>query len=242
MLLKEINFSKPEIIREQENIKQGFEQKNLKFKLNLIECDTVGYNRRIYPKDEMERQVQKLEEKIKKRQLLGELDHPTGDDERTGYIYIKEQSHLIVDLNFNGNILEGVIEILDTPNGRLLRSLIEQDVSVGQSLRQVGTLYPEYDNTYVARDIEIITWDIVSNPSYDITLFTKEQIMENIQYMLKERYRPLFEGKNYKYNKKKIVELIQFKFLNEYNIKDEKTFKQMMEQIEENVERIIKGV
>ncbi len=238
MFLKEIMISKPQIIKEQDNQEQN---KTIKFKLNLIECDKPGFNRRIYPKEEVQKQVNQLESKLKNRQLLGELDHPTGDDERTGYIYIKEQSHLITDLKFNGNVLEGTIEVLNTPNGNLLMSVLKQDVQIGQSLRQVGELYLSTNNTYVQRNLDIITWDIVQNPSYDITYFTKEQLVENINYMLKHRYKKLFEGQRSRDGINKLVELVSFKVIDDFGltIDDDKLLNTIVSLVKEEVERIV---
>ncbi len=165
---------------------------------------------------EMEKQVDRLQDKITSRSLLGELDHPQGD-ERSSFIYVKEQSHVITNIHFGkNNVVEGEFEILrNTPNGKILMEVIEQDVSIGTSLRQSGELRQGNGN-YIVESLDIITWDIVQNPSYQNTYFTKQNLIENLNHF-KENHINLFESSVYsKKCKQKLNELILFKLLEHY--------------------------
>lgn len=157
----------------------------LRFKVKLLDCDIPGKNNRQYSLSAIKSLLPELQQKQKNRELIGELDHPSGDDDRFASIYVKEQSHLISDLYLDGTSLYGVIETLNTPNGRLVRDLLLQNVVLGLSLRGFGELvesksvdsngYPIYE----VQSLEILTWDIVSNPSYESTNFTISNLIEN---------------------------------------------------------------
>ncbi len=223
MLLTEVKVQKPIVI---ESVEQGDTKRPQKIKLNLIECDIQGANKRVYPLKEMENQVSMLDDKINSRQLLGELDHPSGD-ERSSFIYAKEQSHIITNIKINNRgVVEGEFEILrETPNGKILVNLINQDVSIGTSLRQSGELRQGNGN-HIVESLEIITWDIVQNPSYQTTYFTKQNLIENISYF-KEKHQDIFESSMYsKKIKQKLNELILFKLLEQQSNKNKKRLKE----------------
>lgn len=210
MMLNEVKLYQNPVILE--NIKVDNIDKPKRFRLNLIECDIEGSNKRIYPLLEMDTQITKIKEKIEKRQLVGELDHPHGD-ERSQLVYFKEQSHLITNIKVNkdNKIVEGEFEIIqNNPNGKILMNLLEQNISIGSSLRQSGELKQGRGN-YIVESLDIITWDIVSNPSYPITYFTKQNLVENINYLF-EKNKDLQRQSSYnKKYKNKLTDLILFK-------------------------------
>jgi len=124
-------------------------------------CDEKNNNGRIYKKPLLEREVKKIAEAMTERRLLGELDHPTHDS-----VKLSNVSHLITNLNFNGNELLGECELLDTPAGKVAQALVEGGVKVGISSRGMGTLSEQADGTKtVNEDFKLVTFDLVADPS-----------------------------------------------------------------------------
>jgi hypothetical protein len=124
-------------------------------------ADEENNNKRIYPKALLEREIQKLDEAMKGRRLMGELDHPSHDS-----VKLSNVSHLITKLEAKGNEIIGEAEILDTPMGKVAKALIEGGVQVGISSRGMGTLSEGQDGKrYVNEDFRLITWDLVADPS-----------------------------------------------------------------------------
>ena len=64
-----------------------------------------------------------------------------------------------------GNIVYGTVEILNTPSGKILKSLVESGVTLGISSRGVGSTKPDGDLQIVQDDFQLICWDFVSEPS-----------------------------------------------------------------------------
>ena len=225
MILTEVTTSRPTIISEQNKSGQ------LKISLELLECDKKGQNRRIYPLDDFKKSVDRIQGKVKNRQLIGELDHPVGE-ERQQLVYIKESSHLISDIKFNGNLVTGVFEIFPNDNGRKVTELINCNVQLGTSLRQAGELYPSNDNTFIAKNVEIITWDIVSNPSYDITYFTRESIIESLRYVLSDKQHKLYDKTQWNKYKDRLIDIVTFNLMESLKLKhSEENIKMINEQV-----------
>ena len=123
--------------------------------------DTPTENNRVYSRALMEREIGRLQEKIKNRSLLGELDHP--DD---GKPRLSRVSHLITELYLgDDNIIRGRAEILDTDNGRNLRAIAEAGVKIGVSLRGYGSTRMENNVEIVEDDFELLTFDFVVEPA-----------------------------------------------------------------------------
>jgi len=128
----------------------------------LQRANAKNQNGRIYPKKILKREVEKYKkEKVNERLSLGELDHP---DDST--VNLKNVSHIITDIWWRGNDVMGKVEILPTPNGNILKSLIEANVNVGISSRGMGSVQSTGGDTVrVGNDFDLIAWDFVSNPS-----------------------------------------------------------------------------
>jgi hypothetical protein len=120
-----------------------------------------NFNGRIYPMTVLQREAKKYEEVIKERRALGELDHPDSSQ-----INLKNVSHNVCEISWNGNDLVGTIEILTTPNGNIARELIKNNVRLGISSRGLGSVLPINENTVeVQDDFELLCFDLVSSPS-----------------------------------------------------------------------------
>lgn len=131
----------------------------LKDKL-LQKANTKNHNGRIYPPEILFREVKKYSQLVKERRSLGELDHPDSP-----IVELKNVSHLITHIYVTGDDVRGDIEILNTPQGKILRSIIEQGVKIGISSRGVGSLQKVGDVNMVQDDFELIAFDSVSSPS-----------------------------------------------------------------------------
>lgn len=127
----------------------------------FAELDTLNRNGRIYTKDEYLKHLAYLREDIRKGEpLLGELDHP---DDRFE-VKLKEASHRVLDLWYdaNQNVVMGKIELLNTPNGKLAQSIVDQGIPLHISSRAAGTV--NSDNTVSIQ--QIYTYDLVCKPGF----------------------------------------------------------------------------
>ena len=124
--------------------------------------DKPNANRRIYPYPILKQQVEKyIAGPIAENRALGELDHP-----ESSVINLKNVSHNIVRLYWNGKDLYGDVEILPTPSGNILRELFKNNITVGISSRAMGSVTPIGEGlVQVEDDLDLICWDFVSTPS-----------------------------------------------------------------------------
>ena len=126
----------------------------------LQRCDTLNQNGRIYPKAILEREVLNYQKFINENRALGECDHPD-----TSVVELKNASHIVREAKMDSGSVVGVIEILDTPSGKILKSLIESGVTLGISSRGVGSVRQENGTSIVQDDFQLICFDMVSEPS-----------------------------------------------------------------------------
>ena len=119
-------------------------------------------NGRSYPKEILVREVENYKKgPIAENRALGELDHPD-----SSVINLKNVSHNIKDIWWNGNDVIGKIEILPTPSGNILKELFKNGITVGVSSRGMGSLKQGSDGVQeVQDDFELLCWDFVSTPS-----------------------------------------------------------------------------
>ena len=122
--------------------------------------DTPNGNGRVYSKKVLQREIENYWKLVKERRALGELDHP--DD---SVINLKNASHLVTDMWWDGPALMGKVEILDTPSGKILRNLAESGVTLGISSRGPGSVREERGRIMVEDDFQLICFDFVSEPS-----------------------------------------------------------------------------
>ena len=124
-------------------------------------ADTPNHNNRIYEKKLLVREMSRLDEAIKERRLMGELDHPSHDA-----VKLHNVSHLVTKLKMTGNEMIGEAEILNTPAGQVAQALIKGGVKLGISSRGMGSLKegPE-GHAIVNPDFKLVTFDLVADPS-----------------------------------------------------------------------------
>ena len=145
-----------------EQIKEAKEENSGKVVMKgvLQKSDTLNQNGRIYPRNVLEREVRNYQKFIIENRALGELDHPD-----SSVVNLKNVSHIVREAYLDGDVVYGSVEILDTPSGKILQSLVESGVKLGISSRGVGTTKKQGDYQIVQDDFQLICWDFVSEPS-----------------------------------------------------------------------------
>jgi len=126
----------------------------------LATAEVKNGNGRFYSKDLWEREIDKYKEIVKENRAVGELDHP-----ESSVVNLKNVSHNIKDMWWDGDNVMGKIEILPTPSGNILKSLIESGITCGVSSRGMGSLEQNGELMEVQDDFELLCWDFVSTPS-----------------------------------------------------------------------------
>jgi len=126
----------------------------------LATAEVKNGNGRYYSKDLWEREIDKYNELVKENRAMGELDHPESQ-----VINLKNVSHNITDMWWDDDNVMGKIEILPTPNGNILKALIDNGITVGVSSRGMGSLKQMGEIMEVQDDFELLCWDFVSTPS-----------------------------------------------------------------------------
>jgi hypothetical protein len=142
----------------------------------LQKANTLNQNGRVYPMDILEREVRNYQKFIAENRALGELDHPD-----SSVVELKNASHIVREAYMQGDVCYGSVEILDTPSGKILKSLVDSGVTLGISSRGVGSTRKEGDYQVVQDDFQLICWDFVTEPSTPGAFMMKEgkEINEN---------------------------------------------------------------
>ena len=123
-------------------------------------ADAQNGNGRVYPRGILEREVENYSKIVKERRALGELDHP--DD---SVVNLKNASHMITEVWWDGNDVMGKAQILNTPSGQVLKELVNAGVKLGISSRGLGSVSEQMGKTIVEDDFQLICFDFVSEPS-----------------------------------------------------------------------------
>lgn len=128
----------------------------------LQKANEKNQNGRSYPRDILEREVDNYRKNfVNERRAVGELDHPN-----TSVVELKNVSHNITEVHWEGDNVVGTVEILTTPAGNILRELIKSNIRLGISSRGLGSVKESRDGgVIVGDDFELVAWDFVSNPS-----------------------------------------------------------------------------
>ncbi len=134
----------------------------IKLKGILQRADADNQNGRRYPKSILQREASKYDtDFIKQRRALGELDHP-----ESTVVNLRNVSHNITEVHWEGDDLVGTIEVLSTPSGNIVRELLKNGIRLGVSSRGVGSIRSLGEGKVeVEDDFNLICFDLVSNPS-----------------------------------------------------------------------------
>jgi hypothetical protein len=128
----------------------------------FMQSEQKNKNGRIYPKEVLQKEVKRyVKEYVEPKRAFGELGHPDGPT-----VNLDRVSHMITELNEDGKNFIGRAKILDTPNGQIVKSLIDEGARLGVSSRGMGTLKPNKKAQVVQDDFYLATAaDIVADPS-----------------------------------------------------------------------------
>ena len=127
----------------------------------LQEAEVKNGNGRRYPRETLEREVQKyINGPIKNNNAMGELDHP-----EASIINLSNVAHNIKKVWWNGNDLMGRLELLNTPSGKIAMELVSAGIPLGISSRGMGSVKQLGETVEVQDDYELLCWDLVSVPS-----------------------------------------------------------------------------
>jgi len=124
-------------------------------------CNEINKNQRIYEKSDMEREVNRyIKEMVTPKRAMGELNHPTSAE-----VNLERACHIVTNLKMEGNYVIGKSQVLSTPMGQIVRSLINDGVKVGMSSRALGKLNEESGGINRVTDMRLIAVDCVADPS-----------------------------------------------------------------------------
>ena len=128
----------------------------------FLQAELKNRNNRMYPLKTLSKEVAKYDENyIQKGRALGELGHPDGPS-----INLDRVSHKIMSLKEDGNNFIGRAKLLDTPMGKVAKSLLDEGVKLGVSSRGMGSIRKEENCNVVMDDFMLATAaDIVADPS-----------------------------------------------------------------------------
>jgi hypothetical protein len=128
----------------------------------FLQANIKNRNGRIYPLRTLTEEVKRYNREIVEQQrALGELGHPDSPQ-----INLPLVSHIITELTQDGPNFSGRAKILDTPNGKIVKNLIDENVKLGVSSRGVGSLTQSANGNVVGEDFYLATAaDIVADPS-----------------------------------------------------------------------------
>ena len=119
-------------------------------------------NGRVYSPEVLKREVESyMKNFVKVGNAYGELDHP-----ESPIVSLKNASHVVKDLWWDGDNLCGRVELLNTPAGNIVKEIIKGGHTIGISSRGTGSVKPTNEGYLeVQDDFELVCWDFVSNPS-----------------------------------------------------------------------------
>jgi len=164
---------------------EGKGDRNLMVEGVIQRADAKNQNGRVYPKSILEREVERyIDGPVYENRALGELDHP-----ESMVINLKNVSHNIKKLWWNGDDLMGKVEVLPTPSGNILRELFLNKITVGISSRGMGSVQPLGEGTVeVQDDFELLCWDFVSTPSTQGAFMTPTGLSEGYKPQHTSKY------------------------------------------------------
>jgi hypothetical protein len=145
----------------------------------FLQSNLKNRNGRIYPVEILDNEVKRYnDEYVNKSRAFGELGHP---DSPT--INLDRVSHMIKSLRRDGDNFIGKAKIMDTPYGKIVKSLIDEGATLGVSSRGMGSLTRDGDVAYVGKDFTLATAaDIVADPSAPNAFV--EGVMESKEWVM----------------------------------------------------------
>ena len=145
------------ICEEKENGKKDYKIRGI-----FMQGDVKNRNGRIYPKDVLMKEVANYNKKfVDENRAFGELGHPDGPT-----VNLERVSHLVTSLKPDGSDVIGEARILETPMGKIVKTLMDEGTKLGVSSRGMGSLDERGGAKYVRDDFYLAAAaDIVADPS-----------------------------------------------------------------------------
>ena len=137
-------------------------EKEYKIKGIFMQADIKNRNGRIYPMDILQKEVAQYNRNFtEQKRAFGELGHPDGPT-----VNLERVSHMITALYKDGKNFIGEAKSMDTPMGKIVKSLMDEGAKLGVSSRGLGSLEQKNGASYVKDDFYLATAaDIVADPS-----------------------------------------------------------------------------
>ena len=135
----------------------------------IQEADVKNGNGRKYPEKILRREIEKYSQLVAESRALGECDHP-----ESSVINLKNVSHMVTKIWWDGPAVMAKIKVLNTPSGQIIKSLVESGVKLGISSRGLGSTHQSGGITMVDDDFQLICFDLVSEPSTPGAFMMKE--------------------------------------------------------------------
>lgn len=127
----------------------------------FMQSEKVNRNGRMYEREILFNEADRYnKEYVQKSRAMGELGHPEGPS-----LNLERVCHNIVEMSFDGDNVMGKAKILDTPYGKIVKSLIDDGVKLGVSTRGMGTLEEKNGVKMVKEDFMLTAVDVVADPS-----------------------------------------------------------------------------
>jgi len=172
-----------------EDEKKDVQENNAVYLSGVMQrCDEKNGNGRIYPGPVLEREVKKYMSVVKENRACGELDHP-----EDSVVNLKNASHMVKSLWWEGKDLMGKVKVLSTPAGKILEALISDGITLGISSRGLGSVQEGKEGTIVEDDFQLICFDIVSEPSTQGAFMMMNEV-RNIKDAAKHRIGSLLNN------------------------------------------------
>lgn len=178
--------------RSSENLKSVKDGSDVILEGIFAQFGIVNNNDRIYEEEEYLPHMKYLQKKIEEKRLIGELDHPEKFD-----ISLSKISHVIENLQYNkdNRTVTGRVRLLDTPQGRIAKELVESGIPISISSRAAGLV----ESNKKVKIKKIFTYDLVADPGFENAVLSKMNeslgiINENVAiYDMSSQYPDLLE-------------------------------------------------
>ena len=142
----------------------------------MQKANQANGNGRTYPRNVLMREVENYKKLVREKRALGELDHP-----EDSVINLKNASHMVTDVWWDGDSVMGKVKVLNTPSGRILQDLVNSGVTLGISSRGLGSVHESNNGQSVVEDdFQLICFDFVSEPSTPGAYMMKEHKEPNV--------------------------------------------------------------
>ena len=159
-----------------ENEKRDISENGAMYLTGIMQrADVKNGNGRIYPYKTLLREIENYKKIIRENRAIGSLDH-----EDSPIISLKTASHKVIDVWWNGKDVMGKIKVLSGNMGPNLRSLVNDGVQIGISSRALGSLQESREGLIVEDDLQLICFDVVSEPSTSGAFMMPKMVNESL--------------------------------------------------------------